>query len=127
MPYIKVGNENLNDIRIHYEDHGKGTSASAIATHDCVSSWLTDFRLDLPKIDIPCLIIHGDDDRILPIEVTAEKLVKTIKARLVKIPNGSHAIPWTHPDIVNDELLNFISEQSIKQVENSINYSLDLP
>jgi non-heme chloroperoxidase len=92
-----------------YADFNLGTSASAIGTYDCVSSWLTDFRLDLPKIDIPCLVIHGDADRILPFETTAEKLAKAIKARLVKIPNGPHAIPWTHADIVNKELLDFIN------------------
>jgi len=45
--------------------------SSAKATLDCVPSWLTDFRDDLPRIDVPTLIIHGDADRILPLESTA--------------------------------------------------------
>jgi len=42
-------------------------------TLDCVPSWLTDFRDDLPRIDVPTLIIHGDADRILPLESTAAR------------------------------------------------------
>ncbi|WP_260445860.1 MULTISPECIES: alpha/beta fold hydrolase [unclassified Nostoc] len=53
--------------------------ASAKATLDCVPSWLTDFRDDLPRIDVPTLIIHGDADRILPLESTAARLPKLIK------------------------------------------------
>ncbi len=53
--------------------------ASAKGTLDCVPSWLTDFRNDLPHIDVPTLIIHGDADRILPLESTAARLLKLIK------------------------------------------------
>ncbi|NJL39382.1 MAG: alpha/beta hydrolase [Leptolyngbyaceae cyanobacterium SM1_4_3] len=67
--------------------------ASAKGTLDCVTSWLTDFRDDLPRIDVPTLIIHGDADRILPLESTAARLPKLIKnSQLVVIPGGPHAI-----------------------------------
>ncbi|WP_347242599.1 alpha/beta fold hydrolase [Nostoc sp. FACHB-888] len=67
--------------------------ASAKGTLDCVPSWLTDFRDDLPRIDVPTLIIHGDSDRILPLESTAARLPKLIKnSQLVVIPGGPHAI-----------------------------------
>jgi non-heme chloroperoxidase len=83
--------------------------ASAKATLDCVSSWLTDFRADLPHIDVPTLIIQGDADRILPIDSTGNRLPKLIKnSRLVVIPGGPHAINWTHADQVNPVLLDFL-------------------
>lgn len=84
--------------------------ASAKATLDCVPSWLTDFRDDLPRIDVPILIVHGDADRILPLESTAARLPELIKdSRLVVIPGGPHAINWTHADQVNPVLLDFLS------------------
>jgi len=83
--------------------------ASAKGTLDCVPSWLTDFRDDLPRIDVPTLIVHGDADRILPLESTAARLPKLIKdSRLVVIPGGPHAINWTHADLVNPVLLDFL-------------------
>ena len=83
--------------------------ASAQATLDCVSSWLTDFRADLPRIDVPTLIIQGDADRILPIDSTGNRLPKLIKnSQLVVIPGGPHAINWTHADRVNPVLLDFL-------------------
>jgi non-heme chloroperoxidase len=85
--------------------------ASAKATLDCVPSWLTDFRDDLPHIDVPTLIIHGDSDRILPFEATAKRLPQLIKnSRLEIIPGGPHAINWTHADQVNPLLLEFLKE-----------------
>ena len=83
--------------------------ASAKGTLDCVPSWLTDFRDDLPRIDVPTLIIHGDADRLLPLDSTAARLPKLIKdSRLVLIPGGPHAINWTHADRVNPVLLDFL-------------------
>jgi non-heme chloroperoxidase len=83
--------------------------ASAKATLDCVASWLTDFRADLPRIDVPTLIIQGDADRILPIDSTGNRLPKLIKnSQLVVIPDGPHAINWTHADLVNPVLLDFL-------------------
>ena len=54
--------------------------------------------------------IHGDDDRILPADVTARRQVKLIKgAELIEIKGGSHGIPWTHAQEINDELVKFLS------------------
>jgi non-heme chloroperoxidase len=78
---------------------------------DCVPFWLTDFRDDLPRIDVPTLIIHGDSDRILPLESTAARLPKLIKnSQLVVIPDGPHAINWTHTERVNPVLLDFLKK-----------------
>lgn len=84
--------------------------ASAKGTHDSVGAWLTDFRPDISRIDIPVLIIHGDDDRILPAAVSAAPLAKLLpEARLVMVEGGPHGIIWTHADIVNRELLRFVA------------------
>lgn len=85
--------------------------ASAKGTLDCVPSWLTDFRNDLPRINVPILIVQGDADRILPLHSTGARLPKLIKdSRLVVIPGGPHAIIWTHADQVNPALLDFLRE-----------------
>lgn len=87
------------------------TGASAKATLDCVSAWLTDFRHDLSHIDVPTLIVHGDADRILPIAATGLPLGDRIKgARLVVVQGGPHGITWTHAEQVNTELVNFLAQ-----------------
>ncbi len=90
-----------------------GVEASPKGTHDCVDAWLTDFRPDLPNIDVPVLIIHGDADRILPYEVTAARLQPLIKgSRLVTLHGAPHGIPWTFASDVNREMLGFLAEQA---------------
>jgi non-heme chloroperoxidase len=83
--------------------------SSPYATFACVDTWLTDFRADLPKIDVPVLVIHGTEDRILPFEATAARLLELIDdITLVPVEGGPHNIAWTHPDEVNGPLLEFI-------------------
>ena len=85
--------------------------ASPYAAHACIDTWLTDFRGDLPKIDIPTLLLHGDADRILPYAVTAARLPGLIKdLTVVTVEGGPHNIAWTHPDEVNEALLAFLSK-----------------
>jgi len=86
--------------------------ASPYASYACVDTWLTDFREDLSKIDIPTLVVHGTADRILPFESTAarlrdEKLIADLT--LVEIPNGPHNVGWTFPDECNKALLDFLN------------------
>jgi non-heme chloroperoxidase len=83
--------------------------ASAHASYACVDTWLTDFRADLPKIDVPVLLIHGDADRILPYQNTAARLPGLITdLTFVTVEGGPHNIAWTHPDVVNPALLEFL-------------------
>jgi non-heme chloroperoxidase len=82
------------------------------ASYACVDSWLTDFRGDLPKIDVPTLVVHGTADRVLPFEATAkrlrdERLIADLE--VVEVPDGPHNIAWTHPDEVNAALLGFLA------------------
>jgi non-heme chloroperoxidase len=83
--------------------------ASAYAAYACVDTWLTDFRGDLPKIDVPTLLVHGTADRILPYEVTAKRLPGLIeKLEFVTVEGGPHNIAWTHSEEVNKALLDFV-------------------
>jgi non-heme chloroperoxidase len=84
-------------------------AASPHASYACVDTWLTDFRSDLPKIDVPMLVVHGTEDRILPFESTAARLPELIAdLTLVAVDGGPHNIGWTHPDEVNRALLEFL-------------------
>jgi non-heme chloroperoxidase len=84
-------------------------TASAYASYACVDTWLTDFRADLPKIDVPTLLVHGDADRILPYSATAARLPGLISdLKVVTVEGGPHNIAWTHADVVNPALLDFL-------------------
>ncbi len=83
--------------------------ASAKGTLDCVSAWLTDFREDLKRIAVPTLVVHGDDDRILPLSASGKRTHEFVKgSRLVVVQGGPHGIIWTHAEKVNHELLDFL-------------------
>jgi non-heme chloroperoxidase len=84
-------------------------TASATAAVACIPTWTTDFRDDLPKIDVPVLVVHGDADQVLPLDKTGQRLPGLIKeVDLVVIEGGPHAIPWTHAGQVNTALLDFL-------------------
>jgi pimeloyl-ACP methyl ester carboxylesterase len=84
-------------------------TASATAAVACIATWATDFRDDLPKIDLPVLVIQGDADQVLPLGKTGRKLPALLKdAQLVVVEGGPHAIPWTHAAQVNTALLDFL-------------------
>ena len=84
-------------------------SASPVGTLACVQEWLTDFREDLKRINVPTLVVHGDADRILPLAATGERTPEFVKgSRLVVVPGGPHGLNWTHAGEVNRELLTFL-------------------
>jgi non-heme chloroperoxidase len=79
--------------------------AGAIA---CVPTWHTDFRADLRRIDIPVLVMHGSEDRVLPIEACGPRSHELIaESEYVVIDGAPHGLCWTHADEVNAELLRF--------------------
>jgi non-heme chloroperoxidase len=83
--------------------------SSPYATYACADTWLTDFRADLPKIDVPLLVLHGTEDRILPFENTAARLTGLVKdVQVVPVEGGPHNIGWTFPEVVNPALLEFL-------------------
>lgn len=84
--------------------------ASIKATIDCVTAFSeTDFRPDMARIDVPTLVIHGDDDQVVPIDATGRLAAKMIKGSQFKVYAGApHATCTTHKDQVNADLLAFI-------------------
>ena len=89
-----------------------GDGASAIGLLACVDSWIEDFRKDIPRNDVPTLILHGDADRILPPDATSRRQAKMIKnVKFVELPGGPHGVLWTHAEQVNAELVNFLGER----------------
>jgi pimeloyl-ACP methyl ester carboxylesterase len=85
-------------------------SASLKATIDCVDAWRMDFRKDLARIDIPTLILHGDHDRIVPLDITGALTHKQVKgSKLVVIKDAPHGLNWTHAEEVNKALLEFLA------------------
>ena len=84
-------------------------AVSATAAVASITTWQTDFRDDVSRIDVPMLVVQGDADRILPFPNTGNRLPGLIKdMQLVVIKGGPHAIAWTHTDQVNKALLAFL-------------------
>jgi non-heme chloroperoxidase len=70
----------------------------------------TDFTEDLKMIEVPTLVLHGDDDQVVPIEDSAPHSAKFLKEATPKIYKGlPHGMAPTHPDIINPDLLRFIT------------------
>ena len=84
-------------------------NASPYASVWAQPSWLTDFRGDIEKIDVPALIVHGTGDNILPIDATGRRFAKALPtATYVEIEGAPHGMLWTHAAEVNDVLLDFL-------------------
>ena len=90
----------------------QGMMAGFKAAYDCIKQFSeTDFTADLRKIDVPTLIIHGDDDQIVPIGDSAMLSAKLVKGANLKIyPGAPHGLCSTHKNQVNEDLLAFINE-----------------
>ena len=87
--------------------------------YDCVKAFSeTDFTEDLKKFDVPTLIMHGEDDQIVPLKDTARKSAKLIKgAKEIYYPGLPHGLTATHADQVNADLLEFLrSVQTVRRV-----------
>lgn len=104
-----LGGSRVSDDAIHLS-WTVAVGASATGTLESVTSWLTDFRHDLPRLDVPVLVVQGDQDRVLPYRYTGKRLLGLIKkAQFVVIEGGPHVITWTHAEEVNLALLDFLS------------------
>lgn len=88
----------------------QGMEAGLKGVYDCVKAFSeTDFTEDLKKIDVPTLILHGDDDQIVPIADTSMLSARLLKNATLKVYKGaSHGLYSTHKDQVNEDLLAFI-------------------
>ena len=84
--------------------------ASPVGTLACVDAWLEDFRKDISRNELPTMIIHGDDDHILPADVTSRRQAKMIKGvKFIEIKGGSHGLLWTHAEEINAALVDFLA------------------
>ncbi|TIU94734.1 MAG: alpha/beta hydrolase [Mesorhizobium sp.] len=88
----------------------QGMMGGAKAHYDCIEAFSeTDFTEDLKKIDVPVLIMHGDDDQIVPIADSALLAAELVKHGTLKVYKGlPHGMCTTHPEIINPDLLAFI-------------------
>jgi non-heme chloroperoxidase len=84
--------------------------ASAAAVLGCAAAWREDFQDDVARITVPLLVVQGGQDRVTPPDATGNALSRLPGCvRHVLIPDGPHAIIWTHADEVNQALLGFIA------------------
>jgi non-heme chloroperoxidase len=90
----------------------QGMQAGAKNTFDSIKAFSeTDLRPDLKKFDVPTLIIHGDDDQIVPIDNSARAAHQQIKgSKLIEYAGAPHGITDTHKDRLNQDLLNFLKQ-----------------
>jgi non-heme chloroperoxidase len=88
----------------------QGMQAGLTGAYDCIKVFSeTDLTEDLKRFDVPTLIVHGDDDQIVPIDDSARLAVKLVKGATLKVyPGGPHGVAATHTDQLNADLLAFI-------------------
>ncbi|MET3367477.1 UNVERIFIED_CONTAM: non-heme chloroperoxidase [Jeotgalibacillus campisalis] len=87
------------------------SKSGAFASVAAQPTWLTDFRADIPKIDVPALIVHGTADSILPIDVTGRRFKEALpSAEYLEIEGAPHGLLWTHGQEINEALLAFLKK-----------------
>jgi non-heme chloroperoxidase len=91
----------------------QGMMGSIKAHYECVKAFSeTDFTEDLKSVDVPVLIMHGDDDQVVPIADSAELSIKLVKNGTLKIyPGFPHGMCTTHADVINPDLLAWIESE----------------
>ena len=110
--FYSVGGEDGKRVSEHVMDANWAVAigASPIGTVACVDAWIEDFRKDVARNDVQTLIIHGDDDRILPADATARRQAKMLKkVKYVELKGASHGLTWTRADEINAELVPFLA------------------
>ncbi|WP_434559851.1 alpha/beta fold hydrolase [Pseudomonas sp. Z4-20] len=90
----------------------QGMQAGHKNTYDCIAAFsATDFRADLAAFDVPTLIVHGDDDQIVPIDASAHAAARLVQnAELIVYPGAPHGLTDTHKDRLNQDLLDFLAK-----------------
>ena len=108
--YNRPGAKVSEGIREHW--WLQGMKGGVKSHYDCIKAFSeTDFTEELKKIDVPTLILHGDDDQIVPIDDSGRLSAKLVKNGTLKvIPGAPHGLCTTHADVVNQELLAFLQK-----------------
>ncbi|MGN7988816.1 alpha/beta fold hydrolase [Pedobacter sp. 22226] len=88
----------------------QGMMGGIKAHYDCIKAFSeTDFTADLESVDVPVLILHGEDDQIVPYQLTGVKAAKLVKnGKLITYPGFPHGMPTTEAETINKDLLDFI-------------------
>jgi len=109
--YNRPGAKISEGIREHW--WLQGMMGGVKPHYDCIKAFSeTDFTEDLKKFDVPTLILHGDDDQIVPIGAAALMSAKIVKNATLKVyPGFPHGMPTTHADQINADLLEFLEAQ----------------
>jgi non-heme chloroperoxidase len=108
--YNRSGAKISEGIREHW--WLQGMMGGMKAHYDCIKAFSeTDFTEDLKRIDVPTLILHGDDDQIVPIAASAPLSAKLVKNSTLKIyPGFPHGMPTTNAEQINADLLAFLKQ-----------------
>ena len=102
------------ELKVTQEQRSEAKSIAAQADLDaavaCIGSWLEDFTGDLAKVTVPTLVIHGDSDAIVPVEVSGQRTAQQVSgAELVTLVDGPHGINVSHTDEFNAALVRFLT------------------
>lgn len=97
----------------------QGMMGSIHAQYDCVKQFSeTDFHADLAKINVPTLVLQGDDDQIVPLEDSGALTAKLVKGALLKVyPGFPHGMPVTQAGPINEDLLSFIQTGKVTDAQ----------
>jgi non-heme chloroperoxidase len=108
--YNRPGAKISEGVREHW--WLQGMMGGMKAHYDCIKAFSeTDFTEDLKKFDVPTLILHGDDDQIVPIGAAALMSAKIVKGATLKVyPGFPHGMPTTNADLINADLLAFVKQ-----------------
>jgi non-heme chloroperoxidase len=90
----------------------QGMQAGHRNAYECITAFsATDFRSDLDAINVPTLVIHGDDDQIVPIGASSYRSAELVEGATLKVyPGAPHGLPTTHKDQLNADLLDFLRQ-----------------
>ncbi len=111
MPFYNFNREGTPAIEAIVDNWWRqGMMGAANAHYECIKAFSeTDFTEDLKKIEIPAMVMHGDDDQIVPIAISGLKSAKLLPNATLKVyPGFPHGMCTTHADVINPDLLAFI-------------------
>jgi non-heme chloroperoxidase len=106
--YNRAGAKASDGVKLNF--WYQGMMSSQVAAYDCIKAFSeTDFNEDLKKIDVPLLVLHGEDDQIVPIDDAGRMTAKIVKGAVLKTyPAFPHGMCQIHAEVINKDLLEFI-------------------